>query len=73
MNPYKFQVVEFTGNNPYGTDNRIVASAATLKGCLSIYKKHLERYAIAKINHKPIKTVFYCDGVSFDVNTLETK
>lgn len=69
-NPFKYQVIEYTRSWPDGTPNRIVASAATLKGCLSEYKRHLNRYAVAQIDHKPIKTVFLCDGVSFDVNTL---
>jgi hypothetical protein len=67
MNSYRYQVVEFTRDFPYGTPNRIVASAATLKGCLSQYRKHLETFRIAKIDHKPIKTIFMCDGVEFNV------
>lgn len=70
MNPYKFQVVEFTRNYPYGTDNRIVVSAATLKGCLNQYNKHIETFRAAKISHSPLKTVFYCDGTPFEVNSI---
>ena len=67
MNPYKFQVVEFYNDAINGTHNSIVASAATLKGCMSQYQKHLKTYEVAKINHKPLKTLFYCDNVKFDV------
>lgn len=66
-NTYKFQVVEYYRDYPYGTPNRIVASAATLKGCLSQYNKHIETFKAARINHNPLKTVFLCDGVSFNV------
>ena len=69
-NPFKFQVVEYTREWPYGTPNRIVASAPTLKGCLSEYKRHLHRYEVAKVDRKVEKTIFLCDGVSFDVNTI---
>lgn len=67
MNPYKFQVVEYYQDYPNGTPNRIVASAATLKGCLSQYNKHINTFKAAKINHAPLKTLFYCDNVQFDV------
>lgn len=67
MNPYKHQVVEYYRDYPYGTPNRIVASAATLKGCLSQYNKHINTFKAARINHNPLKTVFLCDGVSFNV------
>lgn len=67
MNPYKYQVIEFYNDAVNGTHNRIVASAATLKGCMSQYKKHLKTYELAKINHKPMKTLFYCDNVQFNV------
>jgi hypothetical protein len=70
MNPYKFQIVEYYKDYPYGTPNRIVASAATLKGCISQYNKHLKTFKLAKIDHKPIKTDFLCDGVSFNVINL---
>jgi hypothetical protein len=67
MNPYKFQVVEWYRAWPDGTPNRIVASAATLKGCLSQYRKHIDTFRIARVIHEPVKTVFLCDGLSFDV------
>jgi hypothetical protein len=67
MNPYKFQVVEWYRSWPDGTSNRIVASAATLKGCLNQYRKHIDTFRLANTDHKPIKTSFRCDGVSFDV------
>lgn len=69
-NPFKYQVVEYTQTGSYGTPNSIVASAPTLKGCLSEYKRHLNRYTVAKIDHKPIKTIFLCDGVAFDVDVI---
>ena len=69
MNPFKYQVVEWSKDYPYGISNRIVASAATLKGCLSQYHKHIDTYRLANISrHNVIKTVFYCDDVPFDVN-----
>jgi hypothetical protein len=71
MNPYKFQVVEYCAEWPYGINNRIVASAATLKGCMSEYKRHLKIVESFKIDHKPLKTVFLCDGVPFDVQPIE--
>lgn len=71
MNPYKFQVVEYCAEWPYGINNRIVASAATLKGCMSEYKRHLKIFESFKIDHKPLKTVFLCDGVPFDVQPIE--
>ena len=67
MNPYKYQVVEWYRSWPNGTPNRIVASAATLKGCLSQYRKHIDTFRLAKVDHKPIKTIFLCDDVPFDV------
>lgn len=70
MNPYKFQVVEYYRDYPNGTPNRIVASAATLKGCISQYRKHLETFKAAKINHAPLKTQFLCDGVLFNVASI---
>lgn len=71
MNPYRYQVVEFSRDYPNGTDNRIVASAATLKGCLSQYNKHLMTWNLAKIDRKNlIKTVFLCDGVEFNIVSI---
>lgn len=67
MNPYKFQVVEYYRNYPYGTPNRIVASGATIKGCLSQYRKHIETYKAARIEHNPLKTLFLCNDVPFNV------
>lgn len=61
----KYQVVEFSRQHPYGVENRIVAQAATLKGCLSEYNKHLARYIEPR--HNLVKTVFKCNGVAFDV------
>lgn len=68
MNPYRYQVVEFYRDYPNGTPNRIVASAATLKGCLSQYKKHINAFRLAGIKHSPLVTKFFCDGVAFDVD-----
>ncbi len=71
MNQNRYQVVEFSRNSPYGIDNRIVASAATLRGCLSQYNKHVNTWKAAKIERKNlIKTVFLCDGVEFNTVTL---
>lgn len=67
MNSNKYQVVEYYRDYPYGTPNSIVASAATLKGCLNQYNEHIETFKAARINHNPLKTVFLCDGVSFYV------
>lgn len=67
MNPYRYQVTEYYRDYPNGTPNRIVASAATLKGCLSQYQKHLKTFSLAGIKHEPLKTIFHCDGVPFDV------
>ena len=64
-NPFKFQVIEFSRQYPYGVENRIVAQAATLKGCLSEYSRHVARYAGEPRNI--VKTVFKADGVVFDV------
>ena len=71
MNPYKYQVVEWSKDWPYGISNRIVASAATLKGCLTQYHKHVNTYRLANIRHNPIKTVFYCDDVPFDLEAMQ--
>jgi hypothetical protein len=71
MNPYKYRIVEWSKDWPYGINNRIVASAATLKGCLSIYRKHLDTFRLANIRHNPVKTVFYCDDVPFDLETMQ--
>lgn len=68
MNPFKYQVIEFSRQRPFGTENRIVATAATLRGCLSEYKRHLARYPETRSNL--LKTVFMCDGVAFDVATI---
>jgi hypothetical protein len=73
MNPYRYQVAEYCAEWPYGINNRIVASAATLKGCMSEYKRHLLAFSIGKIEHTPLKTVFLCDGVPFDVQTIKEK
>jgi len=71
MNPYKFQVVCYYNDATHGTHNRIVASAATLKGCLSDYRRFLQSYEIGKIHHNAIKTLFLCDGVQFNIETME--
>jgi hypothetical protein len=67
MNPNRYQVVEWTKNSPYGVDNRIVASSATLKGCLSQYNKHLKAWQLAKLDRNLVATKFYCDAVEFEV------
>ena len=71
MNPFKYKVVEWSKESPYGVNNRIVASAATLKGCLSQYYKHIDTFRLANARHNPIKTVFYCDDVPFDLETMQ--
>lgn len=69
MNPYKYKVVEWYNSGPVnGHYNRVVASAATLKGCLSQYRKHIDTFRLANVKLNAVKTVFYCDDVPFDVN-----
>jgi hypothetical protein len=67
----KYQIVEWTRNSPYGVDNRIIASAATLRGCLSQYEKHLKTWQLAKLDRKVIATKFYCDNVQFDIESIQ--
>lgn len=69
-NPFKYKVVEWAREFPYGTPNRVVASAATLKGCLSEYTRYVARLAAAKLEHKPVAVKFYCDGVEFSVESI---
>ena len=69
-NPFKFKVVEWSREFPYGTPNRIVASAATLKGCLSEYSRHVARFEAAKIDRKVLNVKFYCNDVDFTVETI---
>lgn len=64
-NPFKYQVIEFSRQHPYGVENRIVAQAATIKGCLSEYNKHIARHPEKRANL--LKTAFMCDGVVFDM------
>ena len=66
INPFKFQVVEYSDSYPYGVQNSIVAQAPTIKGCLSEYKKHLVRFASIERKNL-VKTVLLCDGVQFDI------
>lgn len=71
MNQYRYKVVEYYKDWPNGTPNRIVASAATLKGCLNQYKRHLETFQLARVDHRPIKTLFYRDDVSFPLESIQ--
>lgn len=69
-NPFKFKVVEWDREFPYGTPNRIVASAATLKGCISEYRRYVARFEAAKIDRKALTVKFYCDDVEFTVEII---
>ena len=65
-NPFKFQVVEYSRVYPYGTSNRIVAQAPTVRGCMTEYNKHLARW-VGVERKNMVKTVWLCDGVEFDI------
>jgi hypothetical protein len=71
MNPYRYQITEHCQNSPYGIENHIVASAATLRGCINQYKKHLKTWELAKVDRKVINTLFYYDGAKLDVVPLD--
>jgi hypothetical protein len=70
MNPNRYQVTEYYNDAINGTHNTIVASAATLKGCLTQYNKHLKAWEIAKLDRKAIVTKFYCDNVQFSIESI---
>jgi hypothetical protein len=69
MNTSRYQITEDYNVYPYGRENRIIASAATLRGCLSQYQKHIKTWELAKLDRKALATRFYCDGVRFDVES----
>ena len=52
MNTSRYQITEDYNVHPYGRENRIIASATTLKGCLSQYHKHLKTWELAKLDRK---------------------
>jgi hypothetical protein len=65
-NHNKYRIACFWNDWPFGTDNTIVASAATLKGCLSEYKKFVKRCELMHV--RPKHTIVYCDRNKIDVD-----
>ena len=45
MNPFTYKIVAWSNSTAFGTPNSIVASAATLRGVMSEYRRHLARFA----------------------------
>jgi hypothetical protein len=65
MNHNRYRVVCWWNDWPFGTDNTIVASAATLKGCLSEYRRFSQSCELMKV--RPLHTFIYCDGKKLDI------
>jgi len=65
MNPSKYRVACYWNNDVQGTHNTIVASSATLKGCLSEYKRFIKSCHLMHV--KPLMTFIYCDGKKLNI------
>jgi len=66
-NHNKYQITCVWNNDTQGTHNIIAASAATLKGCLSEYKRVVKNRQLMH-TQKPLYTFVYCDGNKIDVD-----
>ncbi len=66
-NHNKYRIACWWNNDTHGTHNTIVASAATLKGCLSEYKRFIKSCQLMH-TQKPLYTFVYCDGNKIDVD-----
>ena len=58
-----YTIAAWTRTQSFGTPNSIVASAATLKGCMSAYRTHLASFAAAHLDPKYAAVKLYKNGV----------
>lgn len=57
-----YTIAAWSRTQSHGTPNAIIASAATLKGCLSEYRRHLARFAAASISPNYAAVILYKNG-----------
>ena len=63
MNPFLWRIVAWSNSFPWGTPNSVIASAATRRGVISEYKRHLGRFQAACIDPGYIAVNLYRDDV----------
>ena len=57
-----YTIAAWTRTQSFGTPNSIIASAASLKGCMSEYRRHLARFAAARLDPKYAAVNLYKNG-----------
>ena len=57
-----YTIAAWTRTTAHGTPNSIVASAATLKSCMSEYRRHLASFAAARLDPKYAAVNLYKNG-----------
>lgn len=57
-----YTIAAWSRTQSHGTPNAIIASAATLKGCMSEYRRHLARFDAARLDPKYAAVNLYKNG-----------